>query len=161
MKKQKYHKWTVAQLQQLIGDWCAGMSLDAMCEKYGATRFAITKQVLRMRKDGVAIPRRTPGHVPEQCNKLWSQGEVEYLIRRRNDRATAEQIASELGRTFLGVQAMIRKLRDEGVPVQMLGNGVRRQWDAEQLKGAVAGKGLVRQEVMGYTAKSLSLVKAA
>lgn len=158
MKKPKHHRWTVPQLQQLICDWCAGMNLDAMCEKYGATRFAINKQILRMRQEGVSIPRRNAGHLPEQRDKPWTQSEIEYLVRRRNDRITAEQIGIELGRTFLGIQNMIRVLRKEGVPIQMLGNGTRKQWCAERLKAACAGKPVFRTEAVERTNRQPLLV---
>lgn len=74
--------------------------------------------------------------------KPWTQSEVEYVIRRRNDKISAEQIAEELDRTFLGVQALIQKLRKEDVPIRMLGSGKRRLWDVSALKAACVGRSL-------------------
>jgi biotin operon repressor len=135
-------KWTDADMRKLIAAWLAGTELDAIAKQFDTTRYAISKLVLRMRRDGIPLPRRTKGHRAGRANKLWTQSEVEFLIRRRNERATAEQIALELDRTFMAVQGMIQKLRIEGVDVRQFGQGKRRLWDAETLKGAIAGRGL-------------------
>lgn len=144
MKLQERHdrKWTNADMRKLIAAWLKGDELDAIAKQFKTTRYAISKLVLRMRRDGIPLPRRTKGHRAGRAFKLWTQSEVEFLIRRRNEQATAEQIALELDRSFLAVQGMIQKLRIEGVDVRKLGQGKRRLWDAETLKGAIAGRGL-------------------
>lgn len=135
-------RWTEAEMRKLIGLWLAGKELDEIATEFQSTRYAINKLVGRLRRDGVPLPRRNAGHRAGRSNKLWTQAEVEFLIRRRNERATAEQIALELDRSFLAVQGMLQKLKNEGVDVRKFGQGKRRLWDAEQLKGAIAGRGL-------------------
>lgn len=146
MKRQNYgHRWTDMELRQLIGKWMEGESLDALALHFKCTRHGINKQVLRMRREGIPLPRRAAGHVADRSNKPWTQAEVEFIVRRRNESATAEQMAVELGRSFLSVQGMIAKLRKEGIAVRMLGSGVRRLWSPESLREAIAGRSLVPQ----------------
>lgn len=140
------HRWTDTELKKLIGLWLEGRELEDIAKEFNTTRFAINGAILRMRRDGIPIPRRNQGHKAGRRNQLWTPQETEYLVRRRNDKATAEQIAVELDRSFLAVQSMIRVLRGEGVPVKMLGNGARRLWNPQDLKIAIAGRGLVQQE---------------
>jgi biotin operon repressor len=135
-------RWTDAELKKLIGLWLGGVELDAIAQEFGSTRYAVNKVVGRLRRDGVPLPRRNAGHRAGRRNALWTQAEVEYLFRRRNEKATAEQIAEELDRSFLAVQGMIQKLRQDGVSVRMLGQGTRRLWDADALRAAIAGRGL-------------------
>lgn len=135
-------RWTEPEMRQFIGLWLAGTELDEIAKTFGSTRYALNKLAGRLRRDGVPLPRRNAGHRAGRRNKLWTQSEVEFLIRRRNEQATAEQIALELDRSFLAVQGMIQKLKIEGVDVRKFGQGKRRLWDAETLKGAIAGRGL-------------------
>lgn len=135
-------RWTQSEITLFIAAWLAGKELDEIAAQFGTTRYAINKLAGRLRRDGVALPRRNAGHRAGRRNKLWTQSEVEFLVRRRNEQATAEQIALELDRSFLAVQGMIQKLRIEGIDVRKFGQGKRRLWDAETLKGAIAGRGL-------------------
>lgn len=144
MKSQHGHRWTDEELKTLIAMWFGGKEFDEMAAVLGTTRFALNKQICRMRKEGIPLPRRTQGHKAGRRNTPWTQEEVEYLVRRREQKATAEDIATELDRTFFGVQGMIAKLRTEDVPVPMLGNGIRKLWCPEKLKIACAGRGLAR-----------------
>jgi biotin operon repressor len=143
MKAQNGRRWTTDQLKQIMKLWNENMSLSEIASFFNSTNSAINKIILRMRREGIPMPRRTPGHQFGRVNKLWTQSEVEYVIRRRNEKATAEIIAAELSRSYLGVQNLIQKLRKEDVPVQMLGQGCRRLWSPEILKVAIAGRGLV------------------
>lgn len=135
-------RWTEAEIRKFIGLWIAGTELDEIAAVFGSTRYALNKLAGRMRRDGIPLPRRKNGRKAGRAHKLWTQSEVEFLIRRRNEQATAEQIALELDRSFLAVNGMIQKLRIEGVDVRVLGRGKRKLWDAETLKGAIAGRGL-------------------
>lgn len=128
------HKWTEAELISLMKLWADDEPLAVIAGELNSSQTAILKQVQRMRKAGVPLSRRRKGHVAGRTNKSWTQAEVEYLIRRRNEKSTSEEIAIELNRTPNAVDAMIQKLRKEDVPVKMRGNGVRRLWDAETLK---------------------------
>lgn len=130
----KGHRWTQEELVALMAMWAEGKSPQEIGVALGSTPFAVAKMVVRLRKNGIPLERRTRGHVAGRGQMLWTQSEVEYLIRRRRERATMDEIAVELGRTFCGVQAMIGKLRREHVQVPMYGNGVRRLWDANQLR---------------------------
>ena len=134
MKARNGHRWTQAELVELMRLWDAEAELDEIATAFGVTRFAVGKMVGRLRANGIPLKLRTRGHRAGRRNQSWTQAEVEYLVRRRKDRATAEQIAVELDRTFPGVQGMIAALRREEVPVQMLGSGVRRLWNADILR---------------------------
>lgn len=131
----KGHRWTQEQIIAVMGMWQdAGLSPAEIADKVKSTPFAISKLVVRLRKQGIPLQRRRRGLVAGRTNQLWTQAEVEYLIRRRRERATMDEIASELGRTPHAVQAMIQTLRREDVPVPMYGMGVRRLWDANNLR---------------------------
>lgn len=136
------HRWTQDEFKRLIGYWLEGKELDEIAAIFKCTGKGINAMVGRLRREGIPLPRRTKGHRAGRSNTPWTSEEVEYLVRRRNEQITAEQIGNELGRSFLAVQAMIRVLRAEGVPVKMLGQGVRRLWNPEALKAAIAGRGL-------------------
>jgi biotin operon repressor len=142
IKARNDRRWTEAEMRRFIGMWIEGKELDDICEAFGTTRYAINKLAGRLRRDGVPLPRRNAGHRAGRRNQLWTPSEVEFLIRRRNEKATAEQIALELDRSFLAIQGMIQKLRLEGVRVRQLGRGTRKLWDPEMLKAAMAGRGL-------------------
>lgn len=135
-------RWTDDELKKLIGLWMGGVELDAIAAEFGSTRYAVNKLVGRLRRDGIPLPRRNAGHRAGRRNTLWTQSEVEYLVRRRNEKATAEQIAEELDRSFLAVQGMLQRLRKEGVSVRQLGQGARRLWSADTLRAAIVGRGL-------------------
>lgn len=128
------HRWTNQQIKQLMQSWENGDSLANISESLQLTQNSISKMVVRLRQQGIPLKRRARGHVAGRSNTLWSQSEIEYLIRRRNDKATTEQIGIELGRTFNAVNAMVHKLRHEQVPIAMMGSGCRKLWDSNLLK---------------------------
>lgn len=133
-KHYKGHRWTTDELRTLMQFWANGQELSAIAEKLNVTTYAALKMVNRLRKNGIPLERRTKGHVAGRVNKPWTQGEVEYLVRRRAEMATSDEIATELRRTHQAISGMIAKLRSENVPVAMRGNGVRRLWNADSLK---------------------------
>lgn len=137
-----YH-WSNDDIKTLMELWCEGKSVEDIASALGSTNYAVSKQVVRLRADGIPLPRRTKGHVAGRRNSNWTQSEVEFLIRRRQEKATAEQIALELGRTFGAIQGMVQKLRKENVGIPMFGSGVRRLWDANALRAAIVGRNLV------------------
>ena len=158
MKKINHaHRWTDAELILLITQWTANIDIDQIAEEFGCTRHGINAQILRMRRDGIPVPRRNAGPKADRANQPWTQADVEFLVRRRNDGATAEQIGNEMGRSFLAVQGMIQRLRQEGVGIRMLGSGVRRLWSADVLRTAIATKNLIPVE----TGKVVPLRSAA
>jgi len=130
----KDHKWTNEELRLLMRMWAEEKTLEEISEALNSTPYAISKMVVKLRRQGVPLARRKKGHVAGRKNASWTQGEVEFLYRRRQESATAETIAMELGRTYHSVNAMILKLRGEGVKVPMLGSGVRKLWDATALQ---------------------------
>lgn len=130
----KGHRWTTDELRLLMKLWSDDTPLEEIARQLNATEMAISKQVFRLRREGIPLERRINGHPIGMRNKAWTHADVQYLLRRRLDYATAEQIGVELGRTRPAVCAMIQNLRKEQVPVAMRGNGVRRQWDANLLK---------------------------
>lgn len=130
----KGHRWTNDELRQLMKMWAEEETLPLIATALNVTTAAVLKMVNKLRKNGVPLVRRKRGHVAGRSNRLWTQGEVEYLIRRRNEKATSEEIAVELGRTWNAVGAMILNLRQQDVPVGMLGSGVRKLWNADALK---------------------------
>lgn len=128
------HRWTTDELKQLMQRWADREPLADIAEALGVTQTAVLKMVQRLRTNGVPLERRTKGHIAGRSNKPWTQGEVEYLIRRRDEKATSEEIAIELGRTTNAVNSMIGQLRSQQVDVAMRGCGVRRLWNADALK---------------------------
>lgn len=133
------HRWTETDLVLLMKLWADGRSLIEIAGTLNSSQTALLKQVQRMRKSGIPLERRKHGSIAGRTNKNWTQGEVEYLLRRRNEKGTSEDIAIELNRTPNAVDGMIQKLRKEDVPIKMRGNGVRRLWDAEVLKAVAVG----------------------
>ena len=135
MKKQSNgHRWRTEELAALIEMWSNNVPFAEMAEALRVTESAIRKMSIKLRSSGVPLAYRKAGHKPNRYNKAWSHAEVEFVIRRRREGASSEMIASEIGRSFFGVQGIVQKLRKEGVGVPMLGNGVRRLWDANALK---------------------------
>jgi biotin operon repressor len=129
------HRWSTAELRVLMQGWAAKASVSEIADQLHVSEFAVLKMVNKLRKNGIPLERRTKGNFAGRLWKLWTQGEVEYLVRRRAEKATTEEIAVELGRTVNGVFGMISKLRRENVPIAMRGCGVRRLWNADDLKG--------------------------
>lgn len=141
----KGHRWTNEEIKLLMKMWGEERTIDEIGEALNTTRYALNKMVTRLRNEGVPLKHRTKGNTADRAFNLWSQGEVEYLVRRRQEKATAEEIASELGRTYIAVQGMIQKLRKEGVNVPMRGNGVRRKWCPLQLNCAIEGQQIIKE----------------
>lgn len=131
----KGHRWTTEELRNLMTLWAAKEPLSGIATNLNVTTASVLKMVNKLRKNGIPLERRTRGHVAGRSNKLWTQGEVEYLLRRRNEKATADEIAAELGRSIGAVHGMIGKLRSENVPIAMMGQGMKRLWNADALKG--------------------------
>lgn len=130
----KGHRWTNDELKTLMKMWADDSSMDEIVKALNSTHRAILKQVQRMRTNGIPLKRRDNGHRNGVNNTLWTQGEIEYLLRKRNEKATSEEIAINIGRSSNAVDSMIAKLRKEDVNIAMRGNGVRKLWDAEALK---------------------------
>jgi hypothetical protein len=105
------HKWTEAEMRELIGLWIDGTPTEEIASRFGVRPRSITKIAGRLRREGIPLPKRNHGHIAGRFNKPWTQEEVEYLVRRRNERANAAQIAEELDRTHNAVANMIYKLR--------------------------------------------------
>lgn len=129
------HRWTTEEMRTLMQMWANDEELKVIAEKLEVTTASILHTVNRLRHSGIPLKRRTRGHKAGRQYQLWTQGEVEYLVRRREEKATCEEIAVDLGRSWSAVNAMINKLRQEQVPIAMRGNGVRRLWNADLLKG--------------------------
>lgn len=129
------HRWTTEELKTLMSMWASGESVEAISSVLNSSRGAISKQVVKLRQNGIPLERRTKGNYAGRGGKAWTAGEVEFLIRKRDERATSEEIALSIGRSWQAVSAMIYKLRQEEVPIAMRGSGVRRLYDLEALKG--------------------------
>lgn len=132
------HRWTMAELSSLMTLWEADEALSEIARKFDSTPNAIRKIVQTLRSNGVPLTRRTKGNISGRSARPWTQGEVEYLLRRRSEKATNEDIGSELGRSECAVGGMIAKLRSEDVPIAMRGNGVRKLWNPNSLKAMSA-----------------------
>lgn len=123
------HRWTNDEIKILMRLWAEDKSLTEIGEELGVTKHAAQKMVVRLRSEGIPMKHRTRGHVAGRKNNPWSQSQVEYLIRRRAERATVEEISHELERSEQAVHAMIQTLRKEGVHVTRFGGGMRRKWN--------------------------------
>jgi biotin operon repressor len=139
-KHRNGRRWTTEQLKSLMEMWAAGRPVEEIAAELEATTHAILKMVQRLRGDGIPLARRTRGHKHGRANKPWTQEEIEYLYRRRLAGATDEEIAIDLGRSWSAVQNMASVLRQGGAPIAMRGQGVRRLWSVEALKGAAMGR---------------------
>jgi len=139
----KGHRWSTEEYKRLIDLWIEGKTVEEIGAALNVTNYSVLKQIVRLRQDGVPIPRRTQGHVSGRKNTPWTQSEVEYIIRGRQQKLTIEKIALDLGRSWSGVNSMIGKLRKEGVPVPMYGMGVKRLWDGNALTASIVGRHLV------------------
>lgn len=128
------HRWTANEIKVLMTLWTADESLAIIAKTLNSSEYAILSQVHRLRKMGIPLKKRKAGNKEGRSSLPWTRGEVEYLIRRRNEKATNEEIGSELGRSWGAVQNMIAILRREGVDVPMRGMGVRRLWNPEDMK---------------------------
>ncbi len=134
MKNTNGHRWTNDELKSLMALWAEHEALDVMAAKLGVTRYSILKQIQRLRKEGIPLERRKKGHVSGRSNQLWTQEEVQYLMRRRSEGGTYEEVSTELGRSFNAICGMVNKLRKENIPIAGEGRGLHRQWDTEALK---------------------------
>lgn len=126
----KGHRWTNEEIKVLMRMWEAGSSVEVISDKLNSTAYAINKMIVKLRSNGIPLSRRDKGNRPGKKGKAWTQPEVEYLVRRRQERATAEEIGAELDRTYCSINAMIQKLRAEEVKVECFGQGVRRKWSS-------------------------------
>lgn len=136
------HRWSEAEMREFIGLWMSNADILDMAKLFSVRPRTLYRLAGRLRREGIPLPKRKQGHVAGRHQKPWTQEEVEYLVRRRNDRANSQQIAEELDRTQNAVAAMIDKLRKEGVNIRMLGQGSRKLWSAASLRAAIAGRGL-------------------
>lgn len=138
----KGHKWTNDELKTIMSMWAENASLLDIANAVKSTTVSVLKQVQRMRQNGIPLNKRRVGHQKGVKYGAWTQGEVEYLLRRRNEKSTSEEIGAQLNRSSNAVDAMIQKLRKEGVDIAMRGNGVRRLWSAESLKAVALTEAL-------------------
>lgn len=136
------HRWTTEEMQELIGLWMSGHDVAVIAKHFGISYSGLIKVVIRLRSNGIPLPLRKKGHRAGRKNLLWTQEEVETLVRMRANGASQSEIASELNRTFSGVAGMIVQLRNNDIDLQKLAAGRARLWDAERLRAAVAGRGL-------------------
>lgn len=136
------HRWTTGELKELMRLWFSGADVGVIADQFAITPRGVNKQITRMRQNGIPLPRRKAGNQHGRAGKPWTQEEVEYLIRRRNERANAEIIANELNRSFMAVHGMVQALRKNGVDVTTFGQGRRKLWDPARLADAVALRGI-------------------
>lgn len=123
------HRWTNEQIRTLMSLWDKEQPISEIASQLSVSKNATQKMITRLRGEGIPLKRRTRGHIAGHRNNPWSQSQIEYLIRRRMERATSEEIANELDRSIYGVSAMIQTLRKEGVRVAAFGSGCRRKWN--------------------------------
>ena len=128
------HRWTDNEIKKLMQMWHNDVPLDKIAKKLNSTEYAILQQVRRMRNLGVPLKPRKAGRKGGSSDKPWTSGQIEYLIRRREEKASNEDISIELGRSWMAVQNMIAVLRREGVQIAMRGSGVTRKWSPDDAR---------------------------
>jgi biotin operon repressor len=143
IKSRHDHRWTDDELKHLMAMWLKGYDLEAIARVFAISTYAVNRQVSRLRKNGVPLPRRSPGHRAGRFNMLWTPEEVEYVVRQRNEGDTYETIANALGRSYSAINGLITLLHKEGVPVKMVGKGKRKLWNADRLREAIVGRSLL------------------
>lgn len=137
MKNDKARRWTTKEMTVFVAMWQNNAPLEEIAVTLNSTVGAIRKHVVRLRQQGIPLNRRVAGNIAGKYNALWTQGDIEFLMRRRQENATMEQIAVELNRTFSAVQGMIQRLRIEGAGIKMLGAGRKRLWDVGAIRSMV------------------------
>lgn len=133
------HRWTQAELLSLMQLWEADEHVSDIATSLGASTHAVVKMVGRLRAQGLPLKRRRKGRKIGDRNrggKPWTQAEVEYLVTRRRDRATMEEIGAELGRSYAAIAGMIENLRKRGVAVPQFGAGMKALYDVSGLRVA-------------------------
>lgn len=131
------HRWTQDEIITLMSMWDAGDHVDHIAKSLKSSTHSIMKMIVRLRQQGIPLKRRTRGRRLGPDNRraqLWTQAEIEYLVTRRRDRATIEEIAAELGRSWSAINAMIYNLRKRNVDVPRFGIGIRRLYDVSGLR---------------------------
>jgi hypothetical protein len=132
------HRWTQEEMKALITLWGDDEPVEEIAKAFNVTVPGLNKVVCKLRRMGIPLQYRKRGNRAGRTGKLWSQSEVEYLIRRRAEAITAHQIAAEMNRTPYAISGMIERLRREAIPVTMLGQGVKRLYDVTALKAMFA-----------------------
>ena len=135
------HRWTNEEIMKLTKLWLSGDDTAVIAKKMGCSLSALNKITVRLRKSGFLVPYKRSGHKAGRTNKPWTQSEVEYLLRRREEGSTSEEIASELDRTFYGILGMLQSLRKHDVNFTNHGQGRRKLWDSEKLQLALVAMG--------------------
>jgi biotin operon repressor len=123
------HRWSNDEIRTLMRMWAEDKSLNEISEELKVTKTAAQRMIVRLRSEGIPLKRRTRGNFAGRRNSPWSQSQIEYLLRRRKERATIEEIANELERSVMSINSMIQTLRKEGVAVPNFGSGCRRKWN--------------------------------
>lgn len=128
------HRWTTDELKQLMSLWQSNESADDISALMGHSVHTINRMVGRLRKQGIPLKNHECGARKHRSYHAWSQGECEYLVRRRSDGATTEEIAIELNRTYAAVCGMIQQLRKGDVQLRRLGSGRHAFYDLDVLR---------------------------
>ena len=131
----KGHRWTHEELVSLMQMWSDDIPLDEIAKALKSTTSAVSKTVVRLRQNGIPLKRRH--HLITGGSKQfapWTDEEYSYVMRRRQERATVDEIAREINRSHHSVNAAIQKLRKNEIEVAMYGQGVRRKYSFETLK---------------------------
>ena len=131
------HRWTNEELTHFTKLWLSKKTSLEVAKELKVSLSAVNKIAVRLRKNGFMLPYRRKGHQAGMNNKLWTQSEVEYLLRRREEGATSEEISSELDRTFYGVLGMLQSLRKHDINYKRIGSGKRKLWDTEKIQLAL------------------------
>lgn len=128
------HRWTNEEMKKLVKMWQEDKTLDEISVALGSTKRSLAAMVVRLRSGGIPLKKRQRGHKFGKTNTSWSQADVEYLVKRREAGGTVEEIAVELERSFYGVQALVLKLKQEGVALKKFGSGKSRLWDSTLIR---------------------------
>lgn len=136
MKTDHSNRWTTEQLIKFAALWAADVPIQEIVTEFGCSATAVRRLVVRLRQDGIPLKRRRAGNMAGKHSIPWTQEDVQYLIRRRNEGATGEQISIELNRTFGAIQCMVQAVRKSGASIKMFGSGRRRLWDVDKINAA-------------------------
>lgn len=128
------HRWTNAQVAKLIKLWNDGVPIPDIAKKLDSSPCAIGTMVRRLRHYGIEMEKRTRGHRKGDLNSRWTQKDIDWLLKRRQEGATINQMAEELGRTVHSVAGMTLKLRKMGAPVGQHNSGITKLWSVEAIK---------------------------
>lgn len=109
--------------------WQSGSSAAVIGERVSRTRNAVCGKIMRLRKLGIELNKRSSDHAKRCLYKIgtWSDTQTQTLIDMWCARATSAEISAVVGRTAAAVERRVYFLREQGVDLPRNGHLGRRR----------------------------------